>query len=88
MAVVGHDEDLVHVPQRMLIVQWFVVESVEVSAGDSLLLERRYQRRFLDDSTSPDIDQIGGRFHGGEGFVVQQAFGFCSERGSDHDVIG
>ena len=54
MAVVGHDEDIVHVPQRMVVGQGFLIEGIQVGAGDSTLLERCYQRRFVDDLTTPE----------------------------------
>ncbi len=60
---------------------------VERAARDVPGIERRLQRRLVDQVAARDVDEIGAALHLGEGGVVHQVFGFRRRDGERHDEV-
>ena len=64
-------------------------EHIDGGPGDGAFMQRLRERLLIDDAAARALDQIGGRFHGGEFLAPDQSHGFLAARRVDsHEIAG
>ena len=83
-AEMREDRHVLGLPQRIVGRQRLLREHVERGAGDLSRFQRLDQRRLVDHAAARDIDQIGGRLHGGEHLRADDAARLRRQRRQRH----
>ena len=84
---VRSQDDVLHLPERMLRGKRFDFEHVEAGAGDLPRLQRRDQIVQVDDDSASDVDQKGGPLHLPELGPPEHLDRFRRMRRGNHDEI-
>ena len=71
----GRQDQVGCFPEWTVSGKWFLFGHIETSTGDLPIMQGFTQRRFVDNAAARDIDQISGRLHQLERFLVNEVVG-------------
>lgn len=88
VAVVGDEQHVVEIPERRAGREWLFDEGIKIGTADLAAAQGVDHGWLIDNEAAPDVDEVGGGFHGLEGGGVEQFFGGGGDGEGDDEIVG